>query len=501
LAALIVTGLDDEGRPKPAAVEAHGPYAAVDCTAGCLDVELRVVANGEWLTLPLPTGHALAVSTVRVNGAQVVVIAGADGRPLLQLPPNWSGRLRYRTAPSAAADRVLAEAWPDLPPRAAETAASITGMTAAAATASVTSWVAREVRYDASDRIVAAHAEAGRQGLSFFERALRVGAGDCDVQNALAAAILAKAGVPARLAVGWVGIDGRAASGLHAWVEYLGEDGSWRVADASARGPRAGASDPPPVAAPNGSEKGSDWLPLAALVGVLVAAATAAVHARYRWQRHHHSGSRDSAVGLLRGAAVRPEAFAGVDALFRRPVVPRVGGRPVSLERVRLAARKGKLAVGRPESRLAADASAAGRLVLDGSEDAGAAVGDVLGATDLDAWGVLLAGSRSDPVLDAVEHSARQAGESCTLRIGTIGPDTAVLDLARNGVGTRWVVLNEAGSTWLATCSLCPERAGLAALVVGETVVDVLGLSPCVRSRILSRLARRALAEARGGSR
>ena len=62
--------------------------------------ELRAVANGGWLTLPLPTGHALALSTVRVDGAQVVVIAGADGSMerdyefrttvrLAELPDKW----------------------------------------------------------------------------------------------------------------------------------------------------------------------------------------------------------------------------------------------------------------------------------------------------------------------------------------------------------------------------------------------------------------------------
>jgi hypothetical protein len=54
------------------------------------------------------------------------------------------------------------------------------------------------------------------------------------MQNALLVALLQEAGVPARMAIGFVGQDGRTNSWLHAWAEYRDGDGPWQIADASA---------------------------------------------------------------------------------------------------------------------------------------------------------------------------------------------------------------------------------------------------------------------------
>ena len=66
----------------------------------------------------------------------------------------------------------------------------------------------------------------------FIQRTLSIGAGDCDVQNGLLTALAQAAGVPARLAVGYLGQAGRVLPQLHGWVEYR-QGNRWLVADAT----------------------------------------------------------------------------------------------------------------------------------------------------------------------------------------------------------------------------------------------------------------------------
>ncbi len=90
------------------------------------------------------------------------------------------------------------------------------------------------VVYSNAPDIAAQHQAPELRELHFIERTLQIGAGDCDMQNALLVALLQDAGVPARMAIGFVGQDGRTNSWLHAWAEYRDGDGPWQIADASA---------------------------------------------------------------------------------------------------------------------------------------------------------------------------------------------------------------------------------------------------------------------------
>jgi hypothetical protein len=66
---------------------------------------------------------------------------------------------------------------------------------------------------------------------TWLERALRLGAGDCDVLNGVLVLLLRAVDIPARLEAGLVGVDGRAAGTLHAWTRYY--LGDWRTVDVS----------------------------------------------------------------------------------------------------------------------------------------------------------------------------------------------------------------------------------------------------------------------------
>jgi len=53
----------------------------------------------------------------------------------------------------------------------------------------------------------------------WLHKVFTIGAGDCDILNGVAALLLRKMGIPAQLAVGFIGERGRLLPGLHAWVE------------------------------------------------------------------------------------------------------------------------------------------------------------------------------------------------------------------------------------------------------------------------------------------
>ncbi|MBN2716620.1 MAG: ATP-binding protein [Deltaproteobacteria bacterium] len=80
---------------------------------------------------------------------------------------------------------------------------------------------------------------------NWFEFVFALNRGDCDVKNIILVHLLRKVKIPARLAVGYVGRNGAAEQGKHAWAEYY-HDG-WKVADATGQAPEP--TDNPSAAA------------------------------------------------------------------------------------------------------------------------------------------------------------------------------------------------------------------------------------------------------------
>ena len=147
--------------------------------------------------------------------------------------------------------------------------------------------------------------------------------------------------------------------------------------------PVAGGSDHAQVRTPAGV------LPVA-FVTTLMLIAFVFVVGRHRWRRSFQGGDADDIVGLLRGAAVRPQSYEGIQAVFSRRLLRQVSGRPISLARVRELARKGRLACGRRRTELARRAVRGGGVVLDLDQAESGAVAEVLSAVNLDRWQELL---------------------------------------------------------------------------------------------------------------
>jgi len=495
IAALVLDGLEADGRPR-AGGRGVAPYPRHACAASCVEFEVMFVASSRWLRLPVPTGHRLEASSVTVDGTPVRTWASPTGEAMVELPEPRTGTVRYRTGPGPAwpASR---GGWPALPPPLARAAESLRALPAADRVGAALELVRSRVRYDATPAAATRHREAARHGLSYVHRALMVGAGDCDVQNGVLAAVLDAAGVGARLAVGFLGEGGRAAAGLHAWLEVV-VDGRLLVVDASATGAGVGmataAADvreadpgaPPPRVGPLARAVPAGW----GLVVVLAATAAVAVAVGAlvrRGRRRLQLAAGDGLAELLRGALEHPEAFARVAEVQTRPLVPVVGGGRVSLARARRLEGRA-LYCGGPGERLAEEASGCGAVVVDAATPGGRVVADAFGAVDLDWWQRVL--EHSEPL--SIEVRLGKLSTQVRLAEG-VGEPLRSLEVHR--LGLDLVVVDRASPLGRRLVELVPGRPAQAALLIVDAAVRQRGLPAAHRGRLLRVAARAALAE------
>jgi hypothetical protein len=226
--------------------------------------------------------------------------------------------------------------------------------------------------------------------------------------------------------------------------------------------------------------------------------------ARPVWSRRFEAGDGADLVGLLRGAAARPKAFARVGALFSRPVVPLLGGRRISLGAARSKARSGRLASGRLSSPIAAEVAEAGGSVIDVQHPVGEAVAAALAAIDLDRWQQHVHRAAESAIALKVEKLLAAAGEPCRVLVAeNLGEPLAVLDLAvfRRGRAPRWVLLDGDGETWKRLAKLAERRPAAAELALADAVLEGLGARDATVGRVLRDPAAHAISEAAGGGR
>jgi len=517
LAVFRVIGLTDDGRVEPGPTNSGPrPYLGSGCSESCLEISLDLDGVSGDIRLPLPTGHLLDPSSLTVMGGPAAVRAAPDGGPLLVIEGPIES-VRYRTGPAAEIQVVAGGSWPDLPEPANSLALRLRGLGADEVAASARDWVRQRVVYDTSGRTVEEHRIAARAGLGFAQRCLAVGAGDCDVQNSLLAAVIERAGVPARLAVGFVGADGRALPGLHAWVEYRAEHGMWRAADAS----RGGSMVPPAEAAPadareteNRTEVGASapmtaasrrytWFGSPTAVGMVLAVGLLAIGAIWVVRRRmvvHQIRSTDvpDLAGLLRGALARPEAYREVPALFSRAIIPALGGSSLNLNHARSLARQRRLAVSAQSSQLALRSVEAGLPVIDGSRSEGQAVAVALGATDLDRWSEIIDRGREHPLTKRLVEAAVEVGETWdVIVVDGLSQEIAVLDGALAGAGRRRriVAVDDDGALWQSVLRLGGSNRCSATLLLADRVAERLLMSSSGKRRLLSRLATESVLE------
>jgi transglutaminase-like putative cysteine protease len=235
-AAFAAIRLRDDGEPDHE-VEARiaGAYRGEKCQRDCTDVSVLVRESGA-MRLPVPTGHRVVHESVAFEGRPLALHATEEGHAAVDLGVGGQGRVRYQT--TLAADPEPApktHTVKHMPEWLARKAHDLRHLAVNERMAKLLSFVRDNVAYDRTEEMARLHAEAKARGQGFIDRTLALGKGDCDFQNGLLVGLLQAADVPARLAVGYLGVDGKALPWLHAWVEYRDEAGNWHIADASER--------------------------------------------------------------------------------------------------------------------------------------------------------------------------------------------------------------------------------------------------------------------------
>jgi hypothetical protein len=499
--------LEDPLVPVPELVDA-GRYEGAVCGDGCVDVRVVIDDGPGLLRIPVPTGHRVDPASVALAGRRHEIRRSAGGEPLVVLEARVQDVLSYRTRAAVEPVRPRPSGRP-VPPPLAEIVRSLTTLPASEREEAATAWVSARVRYSTSAEVVARYrADAARDILS---SALAIGAGDCDVQNAVLASVLQASGASARLAIGYVGSGGLSLGPAHAWVEVQGGDGLWRVADASlGSGPASvqaplatlpaapvptpprelGVTARPPAPASPASTRG------VALGIVATLAALALVRVVTRTQSVLRLAANQDVAALLQGALQRPDAFHDVPALHHRRLVPVLGGRAVSLAEAAGLAAERRLFRSESGSLLARRAAGDGATVLDTAQEEARVVADALGVVDLDEWDAFLRDSRTTALLGAVERSLQALAEACELRVVTKLEAPVVLDLPVRRQLRRVVVLG-GEEPWLVSAEAQhPTRPCAALFVAADQVADVLRLDAGDRRRLLRPLARAALREA-----
>ncbi len=484
--------LDGAALLDPARTGALRPAEGATTGGPAFELTVAIAAGPGILRLPVPTGTAVEPGSVVLDGEPVPLLVTERDEPALVFQNEVSGTLRYRASPPAVGVRVDAPRWPELPESLGAEAVRLARLDPALRTDAAVAVVRERVVYDRSPETAARHRAARQRGGGFLARALSVGAGDCDVQNSVLAALLAASGTPARLAVGYVGQDGEVLPGLHAWVEYLGPDGRWTVADASlAPSTETGSSSAADAgsAAPVGRGRRFEatWAVAIGIVLLGLAAGLATIRARTR--RRVDLGDRLDLAAVIRGAIERPEAYAGLAAVERRPLIPCRDGRSLSVARARRLAGQGRLLRAQDPSALERRALEVGAVVVDAGRQEGAAAVDGLGAVDLDWWQRRLNAARP-AALETLQERLRGAGVEIRLAAAEPGEPPALLDLEGLGMGRGVVVAVDPRAP-----AACPADAGSASASLALTVwlEGQLGAGLRLASPGLSRLAQEAL--------
>lgn len=492
--------VDDVDAAAASPLDVVQPAASFRCDASCIDVRLEAAGPAR-LRLPVPVGHRVDTTRVTVDGRPAPVLRTPRGEAVVETGSRVAD-IAYRTGP-APRPRALAGSRGARPAVLREAAAAWRGQDVPSRVGAALRWVEEHVGYGATPELAARHAALRAARAPLADRALAIGAGDCDVQNGVLALLLQEAGLPARLVIGYVGANGEALPGLHAWTEYGDPDAGWSVADASRDAALEPGSLPPPSVAtvaippavPTPGAPSSGWPGNPAAAWLLGAGAAGVVGLVVR-RRPRAAATRlrdDGALlEILEGALRDPAAYAHARSVFEREIVPRVGGGALALGQAWALAQRGRLYVSRRGGALARRAAAAGVPVIDGARAEGALVSGSLGAVDLDAWEGVLERSRVTPLLAAANGALEAAGERWRVRTAHgVGP-LALLELEVSG-HPFYAVLDPAAA-WYAALERAagPDRGG-AVLRLLDGLAERLRLGDERRIDLLARVAPTAL--------
>lgn len=563
--ALVIEYFEHDGEPRIVSPNSNqrSLYLSTPCrrSAQCVDVELSLHSNRGFFRIPVPVGHRLDVASTKLNGQSIAVYTSAYEEPLLYFPHEITATLQYKTSPALPPNPPPSQFFVhQLPPELEQLTTQLRKQPVNERIASLLHFVKTRVAYRTDDEIAALYNQARNDGLSFVERTLHIGAGDCDVQNGLLAILLQSAHVPTRLAIGYVGDQGQPNPRLHAWVEVREDGTSWTKVDASTApqpyvdiDPTEEASQPPshpldPVTHPalvsqpaltpqmdtseteNTSTPSSEnvnsyqqpsiasesfeqsgslsfspraWFLLLTTFAVGFTCFIAVVLLRRRTKRSFALQQSEDLSQLLQSALQKPEIFQAMPILFKRPLVPLANSSAISLDRARSLASSAHLFRTRKKSRLARDAIAGGAFVLDESNAEARIVAETLGAIDLDDWEQILSDGTTHPLLEAVQQRFIKLARNVLIRLSSQRfstlkhLDCRPLKLSDPRYRNKQIfLLSVHHPMWVRAFEHKKDRPYFAIFSLMDFILPYLDISPHRRAGLLAKSAEQAIREA-----
>ena len=348
------------------------------CPDKKISVRLQIPESGS-LFLPRPIGHdiqpnSLIVNRIPVRGVKMT----SGGETIINLSVS-DGEIRYHCCPTTERDNALPSSpgqWTRLPVRLKiparlekilESAAELNPGQKIQLAIELTT---ENLLYDTSPETARAYQQAGNDS-DWVEKVLNIGKGDCDIINGLTVLWLRKMGVPARLVIGLVGVQGTIQTSLHAWTEY--ELQGWQILDTSRLTARA-----TPLAVnhrlqesprPGTPEKPRLWLYL--LLSILICLIPVLFFVFKKNQKpstprgQQLDEIKQNLAKMAIGALVQPRLWDDHASFREYRIIPTVNNKAISLERALTLAGQGKLLAGGPTNPLSKEFSRQGHPVLD----------------------------------------------------------------------------------------------------------------------------------------
>ena len=229
-------------------LETAGPMLDYSCPDLCLQVRLALPQGGRTV-LPAPSGYQVDPGSITIDEHPGQAEGVNNSGECLVTVPAPGGVVEYSVGPPETAADLHAQEFarlatveesPSWPAEVESIVSSALVLPVEERVLAALQTARALVTYDRSEETVLVY-EAGPDSADWLTFVLGVGQGDCDVINGVMILLLRRMNVPARLAVGLVGDNGRVVEGLHAWTEYW--DQGWHTLDASRQPAPAAAAD------------------------------------------------------------------------------------------------------------------------------------------------------------------------------------------------------------------------------------------------------------------
>ncbi len=319
-----------------------------------LTVQLNTREEGK-IFLPIPTGYKIRAASIQLNGGALSGALQSSAGEITITVPADGGSIRYQCVkaegtstmtPMERANYTTLPAGIELPRSMDRQFPRLQNLNTFQKVGKVLDIIGNFVKYDASAATAAQYKKRAGSG-DWLNQVLTIGQGDCDILNGLYVLLLRKAGVPSRLAVGFIGTNGGVSPVAHAWTEYF-HDG-WHTIDASGIIPLH-----PLVHSQEKTDR--TWnLPLSAMGAMLLI-----LIAAYAFLAGKKTAGpppvtdvgkiRENLARLAIGAMLQPTMW-GLDSnLWDKRIIPTTRTRYISLRQALRLSRKNTLFAGHPQN-------------------------------------------------------------------------------------------------------------------------------------------------------